>query len=330
MGSISPPSDRFNRARDPGVKHGQRLLPHVLDAFAVEDPDHIAGLTAKYNLDLSISFVPLTVAQLANAVNFTSYWLQDVLGKDSKGVIAYVGAQDLRYWVMEIAAIKIGHPLLIPSPRNAVHNNESLIVTSKCTTLFYSGVGTPIEAHVNGLEAALPDLKLHAIPSLEDMTTAATPHFPYTKNYGEAKADEILILHTSGSTGNPKPIYVSHEYLNRTDVDVLIPPVEGRTLASYAGFVGPIYNGSPFFHLSGVTMVLISIFLGTAIIIPPPDRLATPKVAMDIASSIELKTIVAAPSVVDAMFAENGDQLKKHFGGLKHITWFGGESTSTT
>lgn len=46
--------------------------------------------------------------------------------------------------------------------------------------------------------------------------------------------------------------------------------------------------------------------------------------ACDIARSIELKTIMAAPHVVGALFLEHGEELKEHFGKLEHIIWFGG------
>lgn len=326
MGSISATSEPSNRIRQSieDIKYGERLLPQVVSDLAVTDPDRVVGYTARYNTGLPMSFIPFTTAQLSNAVNFTSYLIDNVLGKDNHDVIGFIGLQDYRYWVMELAAINTGHPLLIPSIRNAVSNTVNLTTASKCSTFFYSGVGTPIETHAQALAAALPDLKISPIPSLEEMTLSLAIHYPFTKTFAEAKDDTILILHTSGSTGDPKPISINHAFLNRLDLEHQVPSVEGRDLATFHSFEGPLYNGSPFFHLSGVTLGCVAMFIGTQNVIPPPEEPATPKIARDILSGMELKSIMAAPSIIDYIFADHGEELKKHFGALGTIVWFGG------
>lgn len=35
---------------------------------------------------------------------------------------------------------------------------------------------------------------------------AAVPHFPYEKTFEQAQWDPVVVLHTSGSTGLPKPV----------------------------------------------------------------------------------------------------------------------------
>ncbi|KAH9207688.1 hypothetical protein DL95DRAFT_527768 [Leptodontidium sp. 2 PMI_412] len=332
MGSVSLPEEHLNGARhfDDSLKYGERLLPHVVDDFAAKDPDHLAGLTAEYNSMLPMSFTPLTMLELANAVNFTSHWIDDVLGKGTTSVIGFIGMQDFRYWVMTLASIKTGHPLLLPSIRNAISNTENLIKSSKCSTLFYSGIGTAIESQAHALADSLPVLETHVLPSLKEMTSTSAPHYPYSKAYAEVKHDTVLILHTSGSTGHPKPIYINHAAMNRVDMDRFVPEVEGRTNSSYCLFKGPLYNGSPFFHLSGVILGCISIFFGTTPVIPPPDEPATPKIARDIATSIQLKSIIAAPSIIDYIFSEHGKELKAHLTNLELVVWFGGPLAHST
>jgi len=153
---------------------------------------------------------------------------------------------------------------------------------------------------------------------------ASTPAtcYAYTKSCSDAKSDIVLILHISGSTGHPKPIFNNHAAINRVDMDRFIPEVEGRTVASSFLFEGPLYNGSPFFHLSGVIVSCISMFFRTTPVIPPPDEPVTPKVARDIASSIQSRSIFAAPSI-DSIFTDHGKELKQHFSELGGVVWFG-------
>lgn len=46
-----------------------------------------------------------------------------------------------------------------------------------------------------------PSATYSDIPSINDMLHAETEHYPYTKAFEEAKDDPIIILHSSGSTG---------------------------------------------------------------------------------------------------------------------------------
>ena len=50
-------------------------------------------------------------------------------------------------------------------------------------------------------------MKHVVVPELDDLIQAPTgKHYPYNKTFEEAESDPYLILHTSGTTGFPKPI----------------------------------------------------------------------------------------------------------------------------
>jgi hypothetical protein len=78
------------------VDHGKRLLPQALDKLAAEDPEHIIGIIANPGTMPNFSFTSLTSSQMANAVNFTSHWLRELLDKDPYETIAFIGLQDFR------------------------------------------------------------------------------------------------------------------------------------------------------------------------------------------------------------------------------------------
>ena len=76
------------------------------------------------------------------------------------------------------------------------------------------------------------------------------PIYPYDKTFAEARQEPFVILHTSGSTGLPKPIRVPNGSLATVDAQHLLPPVEGRlTHAQY--FLEPrtAYSTYPNFHV---------------------------------------------------------------------------------
>lgn len=64
----------------PGVRYGQRLVPQVIDERARSHPDHLFARIAK-STDISQGFHELTISQLANAINWTAYWLEGQIGR---------------------------------------------------------------------------------------------------------------------------------------------------------------------------------------------------------------------------------------------------------
>ena len=66
------------------------------------------------------------------------------------------------------------------------------------------------------------------MPSVDELLNAdSTEHFPYTKTFDEAIQDPFCLLHTSGTTGVPKPIAWSHGLIGTMDAVRLLPPVDG-------------------------------------------------------------------------------------------------------
>jgi acyl-CoA synthetase (AMP-forming)/AMP-acid ligase II len=334
MGSLSnndmkshPP---FHR-RSKSVSHGKRLLPQILDNLAAEDPEHVIGMIAKPGTMPNLSFTSLSSSQMANAVNFTSYWLHELLDKDPYKTIAFIGLQDYRYWIMTLAAIKTGHPLLLASPRNAISNNVSLLNATSCEVVFYSGGGSPLEVHVKGLQSVISGLRIHEIPSLEQMITVRSEHYPYNKTFNEASKDTVLLLHTSGSTGNPKPIRINNAYLSRMDSDTLAPLPPGKMLAglTLARRKGLNYLGAPLSHLSGVYMMGVSLFKQNTNVLGPVDQHPSGEVGCAIVRSLKLNAVTAVPFIQQVIFGENGEELKSHLMELDHICSFGGKVVST-
>jgi len=307
--------------------HRGRLLPQVLDTWASEDPNYVVGRMAKSNSGLVLlDFVNLSVSQLANAVNFASHWLNRTLTtnpNDNSETVAYIGVQDFRYWVMYYACMKTRRRLLLPSPRNALPNNVSLLNTTKCKTLFYTD---SLVSQAKALQGSIPDLEIFSLPSLDEMTASKAEPYLYNKTWAEAKDDVVMIVHTSGSTGNPKPIYYTHTYLRRIDWDILTPAVEGRELANttLCKKGKNLLIGSNFFHLSGILASVSALFRRFTVVCGPADQLANGRILAGIVKSVPINGMILVPSVCDSVFADHGEELIPHLSGLEHVCWLGG------
>ena len=71
-------------------------------------------------------------------------------------------------------------------------------------------------------------MKVLDLPELDELLDAEVVEpYPYNKTFDEAVQDPLCLLHTSGSTGLPKPIVWSHGLIGTMDAVRLLPPTEG-------------------------------------------------------------------------------------------------------
>ena len=86
-------------------------------------------------------------------------------------------------------------------------------------------------------------------------------HHPYEKSFEEAAHDPFIVIHTSGSTGLPKPITLYHGGLATADAQHVMPSLDGY----HPGVVLPtppgrtrMFASLPPFHVSDVLDKLVS------------------------------------------------------------------------
>jgi acyl-CoA synthetase (AMP-forming)/AMP-acid ligase II len=136
--------------------------------------------------------------------------------------------------------------MFLTSPRNSVEAHQSLLERLNCTTLL---APVPQPPFVKAIRDAIP-LNVMDVPSLDNLLTTDYPPFEYRKVYPADSSDRLVVLHTSGSTGIPKPIIwtlesaVKHMRMQRLDVPA---GYEGQ---DQKGFGKRMYLTMPPFHVS--------------------------------------------------------------------------------
>lgn len=95
---------------------------------------------------------------------------------------------------------------VIPSASNTVNANQLLFKDVGAKTLLYTTESFEI---VEALHAATKDtIRWLETPKYEDLLSREkVEEFPFTKTFDELKDVPFAGLHTSGTTGHPKPIY---------------------------------------------------------------------------------------------------------------------------
>lgn len=144
---------------------------------------------------------------------------------------------------------------MVPSLRNSDDNYISLFENTNTVGLIHA---SPFSQKAADLKARRPSLKVHQIASSAEIfeKSPSARLYPYTKTWAEAKNDQIFICHTSGSTGNPKPIIYTNDWIACIDACRRKPSHNGRQISSAALWVQKgqkMYLGFPLFHLAGKT-----------------------------------------------------------------------------
>jgi acyl-coenzyme A synthetase/AMP-(fatty) acid ligase len=59
---------------------------------------------------------------------------------------------------------------------------------------------------------AAHDIEVLEIPTVEELLNKSYPPYAYTKSFEDARKEPLVVLHTSGTTGLPKPIIWTHDF----------------------------------------------------------------------------------------------------------------------
>lgn len=92
------------------------LLPSILDDRAWTCPEGEWAQFPASETTYEAGFRLVTNREAADAVNRVAWTLEEELGRSSKfETIAYIGPTDLRYYIVVLAAIKVGYKVGLPT-----------------------------------------------------------------------------------------------------------------------------------------------------------------------------------------------------------------------
>ena len=92
--------------------------------------------------------------------------------------------------------------MLFTSLRYSIVAQTNLIKSVACKTLLAPEPRPPVTNAI--LESC--ELQVLKVPTIEDLFDSDFAHYPYEKSFENARHELLMILHTSDTTGLPKPI----------------------------------------------------------------------------------------------------------------------------
>ncbi|KAK4503510.1 hypothetical protein PRZ48_004425 [Zasmidium cellare] len=182
-----------------------RLLPRAIDFRAQQTPDRLYAFLPK-GPNVEDGFSKFTYSGLSKAVDAMAWWLDKVLDAESR-VVPYIGANDIRYGLLVFAAIKTGRVAMVPLMYNTPEGQVKLLQQLGCNVVVASA---GCERYWSSSLEAMDGLRLVTMPGPEIFLEEPHKPYPFQKSWDEGRDDAMVLMQTSGTTGNPKPLRWSH------------------------------------------------------------------------------------------------------------------------
>ncbi|KAF4439349.1 NRPS-like enzyme [Fusarium austroafricanum] len=247
---------------------GKRPLPSLVDDIATTDPHRVLYSITKTQ-DPAAGFRDITAAEVARGVNRCAWYIEKNLGRGQNfPTLAFIGPQTPIYAILVLAAIKTGYKLLLLSPQNTIEADLSLMGKSDCKTILLPPV---LPFPIVGELVQTGKLNIVEVPALEHwLEDGHVEPYPYTKTFEEARRDPFSVMHTSGSTGIPKPIIWTHGKVSTIDSFVDLASLGYRNMFFSMCPGTRLYGAFPVNHGAGLMMLLpASIYAGFTVVTGP-------------------------------------------------------------
>jgi acyl-coenzyme A synthetase/AMP-(fatty) acid ligase len=188
---------------------------------------------------------------------------------------------------------------------------KSLFAVTKAKALLYAKES---KTSVDPIVAA-DSIATHVVPNEEDWLDAApAKHFPLDLNlsFEELSMLPAFVLHTSGSTGIPKPVYIKHGWMMALDRFHLLRTKSGRAPWTNQYHPGDrLFTSMPLFHASGLSQLLPMAFYFEVILTLGPPGVPISADTFDTAFQHSKANMAILPPSILEDLASDAEQLEK-------------------
>lgn len=212
--------------------------------------------------------------------------------------------------------------MLVLSPLASLEGRAHLLAVTQCQHMlygegFYDLVADTIALHPQTLPSAVASLSTWLTPT-------PAVQYSYTRPWSTAWSDPVVIFHTSGTTGLPKPITWNNAMMSYNDASARLPRGDDNITAR----IGRTRYYTTTGNGPGVSSSLQhSIWRGAIVVFGPTHRWPSSTLATEIISRANVGSMMTTPHIIEAMASTpDGDAALRQ---LELLLWTGAPLNET-
>ncbi|KAI1773560.1 hypothetical protein F4818DRAFT_452989 [Hypoxylon cercidicola] len=289
-------------------------LPDLVRFNARENPHHVFALQSEINHDAptgrggnTYKVSQITFEQLEILIRRCVGWMRNTVaslgdnGDDRRSPVALYLESDIGLFIYLVALLSIDVPILLISARLSSPSVLHLLKETKAKTILVSrrtqtSLSQDIQEAVN-VQVVEP---YHAL--IKSDTIDETDTTWRDGQQGDGTEVGSVILHSSGTTGLPKPILLTQRYLLGYAACHQFAPEE------YIDWVS--LSTLPLYHGFGLLAPCLSLSVGMTCCLPPASVIPATKSTLDLLRTFKCRSLMTVPSIVDDILSllENGER----------------------
>jgi len=227
-------------------------------------------------------------------------------------IVALMGVSNIDYVITLLAVSRLGHAVLLLSPRLATTAYHHLLTTTDSSHLiFQPGLATTAaeirQELPNIVQISIAHPLLHEIPSRPPINGESNP-VPCL-DLDRERGNTAWIFHSSGSTGLPKPVRISHH----------------GALSNYRRNIDRLgmrsFLSLPLFHTHGISTLFRAFFTGKQVHMYNASLPLTKKTLIESMRGLQHEIFCAVPYALK-LLAESPEGIK-HLKSFRLVTYGG-------
>lgn len=189
---------------------------------------------------------------------------------------------------------------MLPSTRNSADGQRSLFTAVNCLLLLHS---EGVDTHVGVVKSALPEVRSFQIPDFDGLFKRGCQPCRLERCQNRRAEDQVIVLHTSGSTGHPKPIFHTSASIWTLAALATLPSTRGRQniMDAFLQSGATLLAVAPFFHIMGQVVLWRSLICRAPLVILSPTRPPDPELIVKAIEQVGPSLAMFPPSLLESV-----------------------------
>jgi acyl-coenzyme A synthetase/AMP-(fatty) acid ligase len=199
--------------------------------------------------------------------------------------------------ILSLAAMKIDSVMFFPSPHNTVEQQKELLRATGASHVLYSKPYDHLAKVITNRSTEVPDL-------LELLDRTSVGLVSYEHSMKDLRQRPFVIVHTSGTTGFPKPLPLPHGYYTHEDMNQCAD-YEGNITSVPFQAGARVFTSMSMWHAGGIFYGLLKPILNQVVTVQiAPGLPITADLVKECLKNVRVDALQLPPSFLADMVAD--------------------------